>query len=86
MTERQSLAVDYLKAVGIIAVVSGHYDGSFINFLRPYIFHMPLFFFVGGLLFKTGKKGGVFAKNLLVKYIFYIVVSYAVLWLSVCLL
>ena len=86
MTERQSLAVDYLKAVGIIAVVSGHYDGSFINFLRPYIFHMPLFFFVGGLLFKTGKKGGVFAKNLLVKYVFYIVVSYAVLWLSVCLL
>lgn len=80
MTERQSLALDYLKAFGIIAVVTGHYDGSFINFIRAYMFHMPLFFFAGGMLFKTDKSGKAFAENIFFKYVLYIGISYSVLW------
>ena len=43
--------VDILKGVGILCVVGGHIVEGRINALL-YLFHMPLFFFIGGFLFR----------------------------------
>ena len=69
---KRLLFADYMKAFGIILVVLGH-----INFansaVKPWIyaFHMPLFFFVTGLLQKENlqlpdgmKKGNILWRNL----------------------
>lgn len=72
--------VDWAKTVGIYLVVFGHvffptdaYGCEIKNFV--YAFHMPLFFFLSGYLFK--KKEGFFCfakknvKSLIVPYIFF---------------
>ena len=46
--------IDVAKALGIIMVVWGHSEGIFSNYF--YAFHMPLFFFLSGLLFKSEEK------------------------------
>ena len=43
--------IDIAKTLGIIMVVWGHSEGIFSNYF--YAFHMPLFFFLSGLLFKS---------------------------------
>lgn len=50
----RDLSIDILKGIGIIMVLVGHYchSNKFIfNFC--YSFHMPLFFIVAGILFKS---------------------------------
>ncbi|WP_432223978.1 acyltransferase family protein [Enterobacter wuhouensis] len=47
-----SLIIDYGKAIGIILVVMYHLKTNFFNVYHAYMFHMPLFFFIGGMLFK----------------------------------
>lgn len=47
-----SLVIDYAKAIGIILVVMYHLKTSFFNVYHAYMYHMPLFFFIGGMLFK----------------------------------
>ncbi|MFP9099570.1 acyltransferase family protein [Flavobacterium sp. RHBU_24] len=43
--------IDALKGIGILSVVVGHiYSGNLKLFI--FLFHMPLFFFIGGFLFK----------------------------------
>lgn len=49
MSETRDISLDLLKAIGIIAVVAGHYN---IAHQFVYSFHMPLFFVVGGYLFR----------------------------------
>ncbi|MDF9909632.1 UNVERIFIED_ORG: fucose 4-O-acetylase-like acetyltransferase [Pantoea brenneri] len=51
LSKEESNALYLVKAIGIIAVVLGHY-ADFMSVLKPYYFHMPLFFFVGGITLK----------------------------------
>lgn len=46
--------INALKGIGIILVVLGHLLAKDYPFVTPYIymFHMPLFFFISGYLFK----------------------------------
>lgn len=50
---QQSISISYMKAIGIIVVVIGHYTSGFFNVMQPYLYHMPLFFFVGGLTLRN---------------------------------
>ncbi|WP_431606090.1 acyltransferase family protein [Enterobacter hormaechei] len=65
-----------MKAIGIIVVVIGHYSSGFFNILQPYLYHMPLFFFVGGLTMRTESlKAKAFSKIFL-KLAPYMVITY----------
>jgi len=79
LTDEQSLALSYAKAFGIILVVLGHYKNTFFNIYHPYLFHMPLFFFIGGYVFNPKKGALSVAKNIATKYIGYIIATYVAL-------
>ncbi len=81
-TDTQKVAIDYAKAIGIILVLIGHYPNNIMNYFQPYIFHMPLFFFIGGMLFNPAKSTKAILKDVLVKYYVYIVAIY--LFLAMC--
>lgn len=74
-----SLVLDYVKAIGIITVVIGHYPGDPFVFLKPYVYHMPLFFFLGGLLLNTRRSVLSHTANIIKKHLVYIVVMYVFL-------
>lgn len=60
------LALDIAKGIGILLVVIGHSQLMTINnswFGVIYSFHMPLFFFLSGVLFKFEPEFGVFCKK-----------------------
>jgi len=60
--DRRWLWLDALKGIGIIAVVIGHVidrDAARMVFL----WHMPLFFFIAGLVFKPDADGRRFARD-----------------------
>lgn len=72
--------IDILRGIGIFFVVFGHI--THIEWLRTYIwgFHIPIFFFISGILFNRAKYPDsitfikVKVKNLLIPYcVFYIV-------------
>lgn len=75
---QRSEAIDIAKGLGIVAVVVGHIAAS--EGLRAAVFawHMPLFFFLSGMLFKPGRPVGALAKaralSLLVPYVAFLVV------------
>lgn len=46
----RNITLDLMKAIGIIAIILGHYG---IGRQFFYSFHVPLFFIVGGYLFRT---------------------------------
>lgn len=74
-----SLMLDYVKALGIISVVIGHYPGDPFVFLKPYVYHMPLFFFLGGVLLNTRRSLLSHSANLIKKHLSYIVIVYLLL-------
>lgn len=74
-----SLMLDYVKALGIISVVIGHYPGDPFVFLKPYVYHMPLFFFLGGVLLNTRRSLVSHSANLIRKHLSYIVIVYVLL-------
>jgi polysaccharide biosynthesis protein PslL len=67
--------IDVLKGIGIVAVVTGHAfswrDGSLLPLI--YLFHMPLFFFLSGYLYKPSPDLLVFLR----KKTFHLLVPYA---------
>lgn len=76
--------VDTMKAIGIVLVVIGHSPG-----LNPFIknviysFHMPLFFFISGLLVSERKLSMTYRENLSslwkglgIPYLFFFLISY----------
>lgn len=74
--------IDVLKGWGIILIVIGHMPIPSV--LREWIFsfHVPLFFFVSGYLYKPGKysfKEWIFrkSKSLLIPYLFFMVLCFA---------
>ncbi|EDH6510575.1 acyltransferase family protein [Salmonella enterica] len=48
----ESKTIDIMKFIGIVFVVIGHYPGDYFNIMSPYLFHMPLFFFIAGMTLK----------------------------------
>ncbi|OZA27614.1 MAG: hypothetical protein B7X93_08785 [Hydrogenophilales bacterium 17-61-9] len=76
--------VDTMKAIGIVLVVIGHSPG-----LNPFIknviysFHMPLFFFISGVLLSEQKMSMTYRENLSslwkglgIPYLFFFLISY----------
>ena len=43
--------IDVMKGIGILSVVAGHIFTGFFHQII-FLFHMPLFFFLGGYLFR----------------------------------
>jgi len=71
--------IDVLKGLGIVAVVAGHIFEGYPSRLM-YIFHMPLFFFISGHLFKIRHEEICYLKSkirhLLVPYFTFLVLLY----------
>ncbi|MFA6041547.1 MAG: acyltransferase family protein, partial [Methylophilus sp.] len=50
--------IDHMKAIGILAIMIGHALGLSTNFeTLLYGFHVPLFFFISGVLLSDQKLG-----------------------------
>lgn len=73
--------IDVMKGIGILTVVAGHvYSGLLRDLI--FMFHMPLFFFIAGFLYKEGyafkqlclKK----SLHLLIPYLTFLVILYPV--------
>lgn len=77
--------INIVKAIGIIAVVIGHYNGSWREYFPPHLFHMPLFFMIGGVLAKDFFDINII-KKVFIKYFLYIVYTYILISLIVILL
>ena len=79
--------IDVARGIGIILVIQGHALGadSYRHFI--YAFHMPLFFFLSGLVFNyknyslsvTFKKS---VKGILVPYVLFALLFYVIWWLQ----
>lgn len=85
LTEQQSLVVRYIQAIGIIFVVIGHYPIKPVDVLHPYLFHMPLFFFLGGVIYKK-RKFLDSVNSIFKKHILYIVYTYIIIGLMAIIL
>lgn len=76
---QRNQSIDIAKAVGIILMVVGHFNGLPLWFEKwIFSFHMPLFFILSGYLFKPKTeilviKGGI--KSLILPYIYTTVIS-----------
>lgn len=78
LTNQQSLSLRYAQGLGIIAVVIGHYGIVPPYIFEPYTFHMPLFFLLGGILFKESSILQTI-KNITVKHLWYITYTYIII-------
>lgn len=74
----ESLTLDYAKAIGIFFVVLGHYDSSVMNLFKPYTFHMPLFFLIGGLTLNYTKPLKSFTRSVFKSLIIYAALTYII--------
>jgi polysaccharide biosynthesis protein PslL len=67
--------IDTLKGIGILTVVIGHISTGYIQ-LWLYLFHMPLFYFISGYLFRPSTQTRQFffkkAMNLLLPYLIFL--------------
>ena len=76
---QRNQSIDIAKAVGIILMVVGHFNGLPLWFEKwIFSFHMPLFFILSGYLFKPKTeiqviKGGI--KSLVWPYIYTVAIS-----------
>lgn len=76
--------INILKAFAIILVVAGHLNVSIIPFFPTYSFHMALFFFISGYLFKEEYLYNSVqyiknkAKRLLIPYFWYYIVYFVI--------
>lgn len=73
--------IDVLKGIGILLVVAGHiFPPPFRNII--FIFHMPLFFLIGGFLFKPSANFKHFFnkkfRQLIIPYIGFLLILYPV--------
>jgi polysaccharide biosynthesis protein PslL len=72
--------VDVLKGIGIVLVVLGHCPNPFNKII--FMFHMPLFFFISGYLFKPNKNIRDYFLNkivhLIIPYVSFLILLYPV--------
>ena len=79
--------IDAAKAFGMMAVMWGHIHFNDISTYFVYAFHIPLFFFLSGMVFVPEKYGGFKSfvvrkvKSLLVPYVIYSVITW-VIWVA----
>lgn len=84
MEEMFNNKINLLKALAIILVVSGHLGMSLVPFFPTYSFHMALFFFISGYLFKDKHLLNIFsyvkikARKLLLPYLMYSIVYFVI--------
>lgn len=68
--------IDVLKGIGILAVVAGHIYGGVLGDMI-FLFHMPLFFAIGGMLYRSPPSDRAFLKqkavHLLIPYVSFLV-------------
>jgi polysaccharide biosynthesis protein PslL len=76
MSSNRLAWVDVLKGIGILSVVAGHIYGG-VGGDMIFLFHMPLFFVVGGLLYRSPADDRAFFKqkaiHLLVPYLSFLI-------------
>lgn len=70
-TQSRIAWIDTLKGIGILTVVAGHIFPDAVS-RYIFLFHMPLFFFIGGFLFKPAPD----QKEYLAKKSFHLLVPY----------
>lgn len=76
--------VDYMKAFGMFFIIWGHIMLTGITNAMAYAFHIPLFFFLSGLMFKTSKYPSFSkffvkrVKSLLIPYVIYSVITWGI--------
>ncbi|WP_367298705.1 acyltransferase family protein [Hafnia alvei] len=78
ITPTQSLSLSYVQAIGISFVVIGHLSITLFDLFKPYVFHMPLFFFLGGVLYKD-RAAFKSVLKILKKHIPYIIYTYIII-------
>lgn len=80
MNKKIYLFIDVAKGIGIIAVMLGHIYGGELSKVM-YMFHMPLFFIIGGFLFrkKEDKKQFLIDKavQLMLPYVVFLFLIYS---------
>ena len=75
---KRDITIDIAKGIGIVLVVLGHVlINSDINRLI-YLFHMPLFFFISGIIFYSTYNKDIKFKDYLLKKIKSILIPYFV--------
>lgn len=85
LSKEESTSLYLVKAIGITSVVFGHYVG-FIKILNPYYFHIPLFFFIGGITLKDTFNVRHLLKSI-GSLLSYLVTRYIIIgWLSILLI
>lgn len=76
--------IDSAKGIGIVLMILGHIGFGPHVYSSIYSFHMPLFFFISGLLFSTPNKGKLInrCKRILIPYfslgLIYLVINWLV--------
>ncbi|WP_320705394.1 acyltransferase family protein [Enterobacter cloacae] len=78
ISKEQSLSISYMKAIGILVVVIGHYSSSFFSIMQPYLYHMPLFFFVGGITLRREVVTFGAVKKIFMKLAPYMIITYII--------
>ncbi len=83
-SKKRVVYVDYMKSLGMMTIIWGHIMLVGITNAVVYAFHIPLFFFLSGLMFKKSRYPdfGVFfkkrVKSLLVPYVIYSFLTWCV--------
>lgn len=77
--QEKSLAMDYAKAFGIFFVLTGHIANEVFNFYNAYLFHMPLFFLIGGMLYKGNRTLLNLSVHVIKKQTPFIVITYIII-------
>ncbi|EMZ9506439.1 TPA: acyltransferase family protein [Escherichia coli] len=78
LTKEQSDILYIVKGIGIFTVVIGHSWGILVGLTKPYFYHMPLFFFIGGF-FLSGEEPIKAATRTIKKITTYLIITYIII-------
>lgn len=86
MKEERIEWIDIAKGIGIGCVVMGHiFSTQMLAHKIIYLFHMPLFFYISGFLYKKEQRNGAYIvkkfRNLIIPYFSVFVLVYAIFFL-----
>lgn len=75
---KESDAIYIMRAIGIMTVVIGHHWGILVGITKPYLYHMPLFFFLGGI-FINGENPMKKSISASYKILRYLILTYIII-------
>lgn len=78
LNDIESKTISFAQATGIMAVVIGHFYFQPFDVMQPYVFHMPLFFFLGGLLLSINNGLALKLKKTITKHGWYLIKGYTI--------